>query len=188
MRKLASSAVVSIVLCLLCQSSPGQSRVSDSHSRPETFDRDNVIKRQQWFRRGRQGAHGRSAAALRLDAYQQMVARRKAVQGELKQSATHTAGGSFTTSQTWSLLGPSPILSNLSGSATADYDYGPAVGRVTALFVDPTDATGNTVYLGGATGGLWRSTNAATTVVPRQNSGSTELHPFNNVTGLCASC
>jgi len=25
-------------------------------------------------------------------------------------------------------------------------------------------------------------------VVPRQNSGSTELHPFNNVTGLCASC
>jgi transaldolase len=24
-------------------------------------------------------------------------------------------------------------------------------------------------------------------VVPRQNSGSTELHPFNNVTGLCAS-
>jgi hypothetical protein len=164
MRKLASSAVVSIVLCLLCQSSPGQSRVSDSHSRPETFDRDNVIKRQQWFRRGRQGAHGRSAAALRLDAYQQMVARRKAVQGELKQSATHTAGGSFTTSQTWSLLGPSPIVSNVSGSATAAYDYGPAVGRVTALFVDPTDATGNTVYLGGATGGLWRSTNAATTV------------------------
>src|SRR5271169_1697928 len=24
--------------------------------------------------------------------------------------------------------------------------------------------------------------------VPRQNSGSTELHPFNNATGLCASC
>src|ERR1700730_5774169 len=163
MRKLASSAVVSIVLCLLCQSSPGQSRVSDSHSRTETFDRDNVIKRQQWFRRGRQGAHGRSAAALRLDAYQQMVARRKAVKGELKQSATRTAGGSFTTSQTWSLLGPSPIVSNVSGSATAAYDYGPAVGRVTALFVDPTDATGNTVYLGGATGGLWRSTNAAAT-------------------------
>jgi hypothetical protein len=25
-------------------------------------------------------------------------------------------------------------------------------------------------------------------VVPHQNSGSTELHAFNNVTGLCASC
>ncbi len=59
---------------------------------------------------------------------------------------------------------PSPIVSNLSGSPTADYDYGPAVGRATALFVDPTDATGNTVYLGGATGGLWRSTNAAATI------------------------
>jgi hypothetical protein len=86
-----------------------------------------------------------------------------AERAESEQSATHTTGGSFTTSQTWSLLGPSPIVSNLSGSPTADYDYGPAVGRVTALFVDPTDATGNTVYLGGATGGLWRSTNAAAT-------------------------
>jgi len=92
-----------------------------------------------------------------------MVARRKARNSnkQITQSATHAAGGSFTTSQTWSLIGPSPILSNLTGSPTADYNYGPVVGRVTALFVDPTDATGNTVYLGGATGGLWRSTNAA---------------------------
>ena len=92
-----------------------------------------------------------------------MVARRKVRTSnrESPQPATHTAGGSSTTSQTWSLLGPSPILSNISGSASADYDYGPVVGRVTSLFVDPADATGNTVYLGGATGGLWRSTNAA---------------------------
>jgi hypothetical protein len=163
MRKLAPSVVVALILCLLGESSSAQSRISDSHTRTESADRDNVIKRQQWFRRGRHGVQGRSAAALRLDAYRQMVARRKAMQGESRQSATHAAGGSFTTSQTWSLLGPSPIVSNLSGSATAAYDYGPAVGRVTALFVDPTDATGNTVYLGGATGGLWRSTNAATT-------------------------
>ena len=92
-----------------------------------------------------------------------MVARRKAAHRESSQSAAHAAGGSFTTSQTWSLLGPSPIISNLSGSVISDYDYGPAIGRVTALLVDPADATGNTVYLGGATGGLWRSTNAAAT-------------------------
>jgi Abnormal spindle-like microcephaly-assoc'd, ASPM-SPD-2-Hydin len=163
MSKLASSVLVAVLLCLFCESAPAQSRISDSHSRTETNDPDNVIKRQEWFRRGRQGTNGKSAAALRYEAYQQMVARRKAARAESKQSATHTTGGSFTTSQTWSLLGPSPIVSNLSGSPTADYDYGPAVGRVTALFVDPTDATGNTVYLGGATGGLWRSTNAAAT-------------------------
>jgi len=167
MRKVVSSAIAAFVLCLLCEPLLAQSRVSDSHSRTEANDPDrdpdHVIERQQWFRRGRQGVQGRSAAALRLDAYQQMVARRKAAHGDAKQDKPQPAGGSFTTSQTWSLLGPSPILSNLSGSATADYDYGPVVGRVTALFVDPSDATGNTVYLGGATGGLWRSTSAAAT-------------------------
>jgi len=163
MNKLASSALVAVLLCLFCESAPAQSRISDSSRHTETSDPDNVVKRQEWFRRGRQGTNGKSAAALRYDAYQQMVARRKAAHAESKQSATHTTGGSFTTSQTWSLLGPSPIVSNLSGSPTADYDYGPVVGRVTALFVDPADATGNTVYLSGATGGLWRSTNAAAT-------------------------
>jgi len=71
------------------------------------------------------------------------------------------AGTSLTTPQVWSSLGPSPILSNPSGSSTADYDYGPVIGRVTSLFVDPSDPTGNTVYLGDATGRLWKSANAA---------------------------
>jgi hypothetical protein len=35
-------------------------------------------------------------------------------------------------------------------------------GRATAVVVDPADATGNTVYVGGAYGGVWRSQNAAT--------------------------
>jgi hypothetical protein len=162
MRKSAPSAIVALGLCLLCPSSRPQASISaESHSSREASDRDDIVKRQQWFKRGRQQVHGRSAAALRLDAYRQMVARRKSAHRESSQSAIRPAGGSFTTSQTWSLIGPSPIVSNLSGSPTADYDYGPVVGRVTSLFVDPTDATGNTVYLGGATGGLWRSTNAA---------------------------
>src|ERR1700680_107506 len=105
MRRLVSSALIALILCLLGESSPAQSRTSDSHSRTETNDLDNVIKRQEWFRRGRQGAHRKSAAALRLDAYNQMVARRKALHTESKQSATRAAGGSFTTSQPWSPLG-----------------------------------------------------------------------------------
>jgi hypothetical protein len=35
-------------------------------------------------------------------------------------------------------------------------------GRVTALAIDSNDETGNTVYAGGAFGGVWKSTNAAT--------------------------
>jgi hypothetical protein len=40
-------------------------------------------------------------------------------------------------------------------------DYGPVAGRVTAVAIDPADPTGNTVYIGAAQGGVWKSTNAA---------------------------
>jgi hypothetical protein len=32
---------------------------------------------------------------------------------------------------------------------------------VTAVAIDPADPSGNTVYIGGAQGGVWKSTNAA---------------------------
>jgi hypothetical protein len=34
-------------------------------------------------------------------------------------------------------------------------------GRTTAVAIDPADPTGNTIYIGGAQGGVWKSTNAA---------------------------
>ena len=57
----------------------------------------------------------------------------------------------------WTPLGPAPTISAASG---ADQDYGFVSGRATAIVVDQDDLTGNTVYVGGATSGLWRSTNA----------------------------
>lgn len=161
MPKLAVAPVIALLFCFICQSSAAQSRISSgSNSHNENADADEVIQRQQWFRHGRQGIPGKSAAALRLEAYRQMVNRREALSAA-RANAIQTAGASPSFPQTWSLLGPTPILSNPSGSTTSDYDYGPVIGRVTALFVDPTDVTGNTVYVGGATGGLWKSTNAA---------------------------
>jgi hypothetical protein len=43
----------------------------------------------------------------------------------------------------------------------ASQNYGNVTGRVTAVAIDPADATGNTVYLGTTGGGVWKSTNAA---------------------------
>ena len=43
----------------------------------------------------------------------------------------------------------------------ASQRYGNVTGRVTAVAIDPADATGNTVYLGTTGGGVWKSTNAA---------------------------
>jgi len=39
-------------------------------------------------------------------------------------------------------------------------DYNWVSGRATSVVIDPEDTTGNTVLLGGAYGGLWKSTNA----------------------------
>jgi hypothetical protein len=58
----------------------------------------------------------------------------------------------------WSPLGPAPLASDASG--TGEYDYGWVSGRATAIAVDPGDRTGNTIYIGGAYGGVWKSTNA----------------------------
>ena len=52
----------------------------------------------------------------------------------------------------WSPAGPTAIQS---------LQYGAISGRVTALALDPTDTTGNTVFVGTAGGGLWKSTKAA---------------------------
>lgn len=52
----------------------------------------------------------------------------------------------------WQSLGPTVVVSP---------QYGELSGRITSIALDPNDATGNTVYLGTAGGGVWKSTNAA---------------------------
>ena len=60
----------------------------------------------------------------------------------------------------WTPLGPVPLASDATGPAVLQ-DYHQVSGRATAVAIDPADATGNTVYIGGAQGGVWKSTNAA---------------------------
>jgi subtilisin-like proprotein convertase family protein len=51
---------------------------------------------------------------------------------------------------TWTSVGPASINSN--GNS----------GRIGGLAVDPSDPSGNTVYVGGASGGIWKTTNFLT--------------------------
>ncbi len=53
----------------------------------------------------------------------------------------------------WEPLGPAAVLTG---------SYGLVSGRVAALALDPSDTTGNTLYVGTTGGGVWLSTNAAT--------------------------
>ncbi len=61
-------------------------------------------------------------------------------------------GANASAQNSWTPLGPQPTASTAF--------YGNVSGRVTALAVDPCDATGNTVYAGAADGGVWVSFNA----------------------------
>src|SRR5258708_7256307 len=61
-------------------------------------------------------------------------------------------------STVWTPLGPAPLASDATGDGGQDYNW--VSGRATSLVIDPADTTGNTVLLGGAYGGLWKSTNA----------------------------
>ena len=110
-------------------------------------------RQEQWFRRGRTIA-GQPAAGLRYRAYQQKRQMRMAPNLSLAVKAVPHAAAS----PAWISLGPAPLASDASGTGEQDYNW--VSGRATAIAVDPNDSTGNTVYVGGAYGGLWKSENA----------------------------
>jgi len=143
---------------------------------PEELEKNEqqlVLQRHIWFMKGRKAPAGETPAGARIKAFHQKQALREANRKRFAaMSATNLAstdgtsqvntGGGLATStpafsQPWTALGPTPIGRENSG-------YGDVTGRVTAIAVDQTDTTGNTVLVGGAYGGVWKSTNAANAV------------------------
>ncbi|HEX3105887.1 MAG TPA: hypothetical protein VHQ22_15695 [Terriglobales bacterium] len=102
--------------------------------------------RQQWQSAGRR-VPGANSAALRARAIQQKLQMRSA-----------RALNSAVIPGTWSSLGPKPLPSDASGTGLQDYGF--ISGRATAVAIDPNDLSGNTVFAGGAYGGVWKSLNA----------------------------
>ncbi|MFT4114946.1 MAG: hypothetical protein QM649_19415, partial [Silvibacterium sp.] len=68
----------------------------------------------------------------------------------------------------WQAVGPAQV-------STAD--FGLVTGRITALAADPSDATGNTLYVGSTGGGVWKSTNAAGAVASAAFTPLTDTLP-----------
>jgi large repetitive protein len=122
-------------------------------SAPRPASREQLRLREKWFRKGRT-MPGRATAALRHRAQQQKF-RQRAARARFEAFSDANNGV-----KPWVPLGPAPLSSNATGSL-GEQDYGPVVGRATAVVVDPGDPTGNLVYVAGAYGGLWKSANAA---------------------------
>ncbi len=109
--------------------------------------------RAQRFLAGRTTAGGASgAAALGEARAQQQLVSQPGIAAPNAAGAVHPRATGL--GAAWTAVGPAQVASQSFGSVT---------GRVTSIAVDPTDATGNTVYLGTTGGGVWKSTNAAGT-------------------------
>lgn len=134
-----------------------QSRAANEASR-------NIHGREKWFRQGRV-TYAEPAAGLRYRAHLQKMRLRAALRE--RQNAGPNSPNPNTPQPSsptplvpgnWIQLGPAPIVSDASGVGLQDYNF--VAGRATAVAIDPADATGNTVYVGGAYGGVWKSINA----------------------------
>ncbi|HET6935466.1 MAG TPA: sialidase family protein [Candidatus Angelobacter sp.] len=140
-------------LLLLCAAlAAGQGAKVHPDLDPADADADRPQERSAWFMEGRQ-VQGTNAAELLHRAYMQRLQLRSFNRARSQSlfSIRSTALGS------WQSVGPNNLASDPSGFQ----NYGAVTGRATAIAVDQNDASGNTVYAGGAYGGLWRSTNAA---------------------------
>ena len=153
--------LLALPLCLTAMAQTQSARKTLAPSADD--DPDHVQERARWFLRGRV-APGKSSAELRHQAYQSKMQARR-VRAALAHAA-HPDSQPSPSGAGWAPLGPVPLASNASGS-TFGPDYHQVSGRATAVAIDPADSSGNTLYIGGAQGGVWKSTNAAT---PTANS------------------
>lgn len=119
-------------------------------------ENDHEQGRDEWFLRGRI-IPGKSAAELRHRAYQAKMQARAA--RALRFRTDHPDAQPSQSNGGWVPLGPVPLASDATGDGFQNYNQ--VSGRATAVAIDPADPSGNTVYIGGAQGGVWKSVNGA---------------------------
>ncbi|HEV2388172.1 MAG TPA: hypothetical protein VGS20_13055 [Candidatus Acidoferrales bacterium] len=128
---------------------PLQTSLSKAKREPEGGE---VIRRRAtWFHQQRAYPLAHIPAFAREQAWQtfrQMRAAQKQFRGQRFGAAL--SGAATDPLAPWTSIGPQP---------SNDFFFEPFVsGRVSAMAVDPEDSTGNTVFLTGAQGGLWVTT------------------------------
>ena len=90
---------------------------------------------------------------------------------------------SRTTSASWVERGPTADVVGTGNGNTRDGVNPVAAGRMRAVWVDLTDATGNTVWVGSVAGGLWKTTNFKT--APCTWTPVNDFFTNLSITGIC---
>ncbi len=143
------AANVLIVALPICAQNPETGSREAAATEAES---DHEPERDEWFLRGRV-IPGKPAAELRHRAYQAKMRARAA--RALRARIAHPDVQPPQSNGGWVPLGPVPLASDATGDGFQNYNQ--VSGRATAVVIDPADPSGNTVYIGGAQGGVWKS-------------------------------
>jgi photosystem II stability/assembly factor-like uncharacterized protein len=126
---------------------------------------EQIRKRDEWFYKQRSSVNGHIPAGARFKAFQHMQ-RMMESEGKL----VRRPDGSYAEVTPQSLLSPLSAVtsawSSIGPTPTIGGFFSPVTGRITTIAVDPSDPSGNTVLIGGAMGGIWRSTDAGQSWTP----------------------
>src|SRR6266849_7464353 len=135
---------------------PPSGEAAGSQKRLEKDNPELVQKRMEWFYKQRAFPFSNIPAGARMNAFTHMQHMMEA-EGKLVRNPDGTfaaALANVTVPPPWSPIGPAP---------TSGGFFSPVTGRVTTIAVDPSVTTGQTVLIGGAQGGIWRSTDGGAT-------------------------
>lgn len=131
------AACISVLLAGLGPLLAQQISSQQNSKKTEVNVADLVRLRAQWFFRQRALANGHVPGALLLAAFAQNK-KMIAAEGTFADRLRLREGAAAPAQNSWTPVGPQPTANTMF--------YGNVSGRVTALAVDPCDATGNTVY------------------------------------------
>src|SRR5579871_3757120 len=165
--------LLALILACLSFSFVGFMSAQEADQSSEHEGTDNLRLRAEWF------YHQRAYPLKRIPAGARQHALKQRDQMRLMEALS---GNPLPASTSWTSIGPqpsTPLGTPFGGSPSAS-------GRVSALAVDPTNSS--IVYLGGANGGIWKSTDAGTTWTPLTDTepslsvGAIAIDPSNHNT------
>ena len=140
-----------ILICLSCFAVAQETKQTVPQTAISNSQKERVKRGNEWFYRGRV-LRSQSSADLRKRAYEveaQVAGATRRLSSEWPDLALH---GFVDRAR--------PGASRLRRNRHGTQDYHQVAGRATAVAIDPADPTGNTVYIGGAQSGVWKSINA----------------------------
>ena len=161
-------------------SAGAEGRAKQERRGPQREDSEDIRRREEWFYSQRAYPLKQIPPGARLEGLRQLDQMLER-EGMLLRQPSGAAEQLIPPSTTmWTPIGPQPTVGTFFGNTS---------GRVTALAVDPTDPS--IVYLGGAQGGVWKTTNGGTTWTQLTDSqpslavGSIAIDPSSCVPAPC---